>query len=103
MFEQAAESEGLVIRRPNFTKEILGRYERGLLIGIGKNDKKWWLKVVSMVIVSNQTCVATGLLCEPAVFFSPNTVYAVNSILKWLTLNISCDGVFTSILKTTNP
>ena len=56
-----------------------------------------------MVIVSNQTCVATGLLCEQAVFFSPNTIYAANSIWKWLTLNISCDGVYTSILKTTNP
>lgn len=47
-----------------------------------------------MVIVPNQTCVATGLLCGPAVFFSPKAIYAANSILKWLTLNISCDGVF---------
>ncbi len=59
MFEQAAESEGLVIRRPNFTKEMLGRrVDRigGLLIGImkkwlGCRWSLWWF-------VSNQTCMA---------------------------------------------
>jgi hypothetical protein len=39
MFEQAAESEGLVIRRPNFTKETPGRKVRVPWSPLGSEKK----------------------------------------------------------------